>query len=243
MPRIRTVKPEFFTHYDLFQAEKESGLPIRIAFAGLWCCSDKEGRFKWRIAQLKLNVLPYDDVDFEKILKVLIDKEFIFKYMIDGNEYGCVPTLKEHQRFSGKEAQTESKIPAPPIKRRKREAPGKHPGSNGEAPGNTGRERSKERSKESGGADLGVMCYDIKKFLEDHQKEFEAICMASPIKDRIRVNSILEKFHLYNVENGRYPKNPIQLIAGFKKWLLNEKDYSKNGHNSTATIGKTFEPD
>ena len=33
MARIRTIKPDFFRHYDLYQAEKETGLPVRLAFA------------------------------------------------------------------------------------------------------------------------------------------------------------------------------------------------------------------
>ena len=60
MARIRTIKPEFYRHHDLFLAEKESGLPLRLAFSGLWLCADKEGRFKWNPNQLKLDELPYD---------------------------------------------------------------------------------------------------------------------------------------------------------------------------------------
>ena len=58
--RIRTVKPEFFQHEGLFDLEQFSGLPIRVAFAGLWTCCDREGRFKWRSRQLKTDILPYD---------------------------------------------------------------------------------------------------------------------------------------------------------------------------------------
>jgi hypothetical protein len=174
MARIRTVKPEFFKHYDLFKAEEECGLPLRVAFSGLWCCADKEGRFKWQPAQLKLDVLPYDDVNFEDVLNVLERHEFIVKYSVDNKWFGCIPTLPEHQRFSGKEAQFESKLPPPPGKQSgsNREAtgkqPGRHeealsasnksltdsftenkggkqPGSTGEALGNPGKEEGKER--------------------------------------------------------------------------------------------------
>jgi hypothetical protein len=43
--RIRTVKPEFFKHEKLFDLEKETGLPIRLAWVGLFAISDREGRF------------------------------------------------------------------------------------------------------------------------------------------------------------------------------------------------------
>lgn len=249
MPRIRTVKPEFFTHYDLFLAEQESGFPIRLAFQGLWLCSDKEGRFKWQPEQLKLNVLPYDKLDFIKVLEVLVNKDFIIKYEVNGRDYGCVPTLKDHQRFSGKESQSESKLPAPPIKGRKREATGKQPGKIGEAPENTGREgkgvRKGVRSTSENETQLETenLCYDIEKFLNESQKDFEAVCLISPIKDANKVREILHKYHLYNIEHERYPKKRMPLIAGFQKWLINEKNWSKNGQHSPTTMGKTFEPD
>ena len=34
--RIRTIKPEFFTHEILYEAEIRFKLPLRVAFAGLW---------------------------------------------------------------------------------------------------------------------------------------------------------------------------------------------------------------
>lgn len=111
MPRIRTIKPEFYRHHDLFLAEKESGLPIRVSFSGLWLCSDKEGRFKWKPLELKLDILPYDELDFNKVLDCLVDKGFIIKYEVSGKNYGFIPTFKEHQRITGTEKQYESKIP------------------------------------------------------------------------------------------------------------------------------------
>lgn len=114
MARIRTVKPEFFKHYDLYKAEKETKLPLRIAFQGLWLCADKEGRFKFNPTHLKLDILPYDEVDFRVILAALEAYGFILKYEVGGKKYGLIPTLKEHQRFSGTEAKAVSTLPEPP---------------------------------------------------------------------------------------------------------------------------------
>lgn len=125
MPRIRSIKPEFFKHYDLYSVEKACNLPLRLAYAGLWTCADKEGRFQWKPPQLKLDVLPYDDVDFEEILNILWKNAWIIKYDFEDKFYGYIPTFKEHQRISGKEAQTESKLPEPTS--------GKHLGSTWEA--------------------------------------------------------------------------------------------------------------
>lgn len=111
MPRIRTIKPEFYRHHDLFLAEKTSKLPIRVAFSGLWLCADKEGRFKWKPTELKLDILPYDEVDFNKVLDCLIKHNFIIKYTVEGRNYGLIPTFKEHQRITGTEKNYESKLP------------------------------------------------------------------------------------------------------------------------------------
>lgn len=53
MSRIRTVKPELFKHEELFDAEQNSKLPLRLAFIGLFTVADREGRFKWRPRTLK----------------------------------------------------------------------------------------------------------------------------------------------------------------------------------------------
>lgn len=111
MARIRSVKPEFFKHYDLFTAEQETNLPLRLAFSGLWTVADREGRFKWRPQQIKLDVLPYDNVDMEVVLGTLEEFGYICKYKINDKEYGFIPTWQQHQRPSREEPPSE--IPAP----------------------------------------------------------------------------------------------------------------------------------
>lgn len=111
MARIRTVKPEFFRHGDLYELEIEMGLPIRVAFAGLWTAADKEGRFKWKPLELKLDCLPHDDLDFSRVLDALLTRGHIVKYAINGKEYGCIPSWKDHQIINNRES--ESVLPAP----------------------------------------------------------------------------------------------------------------------------------
>lgn len=103
MARIRTIKPEFFRHEALFEAERESGLPLRIAFAGLWTAADKEGRFRWQPRQLKLDCLPYDDVDFSHVLDALTTRGFIVRYAVHGKEYGLIPSWHAHQVINNRE--------------------------------------------------------------------------------------------------------------------------------------------
>lgn len=111
MARIRNLKPQFFKHAELYDAEHASGLPLRVAYAGLWCVADREGRFKWKPREIKLEVLPYDTVDMSAVLDALVRYGFIFKYKCAGQEYGFIPTFKQHQFINRNEAQ--STIPAP----------------------------------------------------------------------------------------------------------------------------------
>jgi hypothetical protein len=104
LARIRTIKPEFFKHGDLFDAEKETGLPLRLAFAGIWCLCDREGRFRWKPREMKLDVLPHDDVDFSRVLDALATRGFLVQYECDGVMYGWVPSFKQHQNINNKES-------------------------------------------------------------------------------------------------------------------------------------------
>lgn len=112
MARIRTIKPAFFRHGALFDAEHSAKLPLRLAFAGLWTAADREGRFRWKPRELKLDCLPFDDVDFSKVLDALAVHGFIHKYEANGNTYGFIPSWKDHQVINIREAK--SSFPPPP---------------------------------------------------------------------------------------------------------------------------------
>ena len=107
MARIRTIKPDFFRHEGLYEAEKETGLPLRVAFAGLWTAADREGRFAWKPRQLKLDALPYDELDFSRVLDALCTRGHIVKYIVAGVEYGCIPSWGDHQVINNRESASE----------------------------------------------------------------------------------------------------------------------------------------
>ena len=107
--RIRTYKPEFFTHPLLADLDRNSQLPVRISLMGLWSCSDREGRFKWDARRLGAQILPYEHIDFEIILNILAENEFIVKYEVDGKTYGFVPSFGRHQVINNREQ--ESSLP------------------------------------------------------------------------------------------------------------------------------------
>ena len=108
--RTRNLKPGFFKNEDL--AELPFG--ARILFEGLWCFSDREGRFEWRPKKIKAEIFPYDNVKIEALLKTLLEKKFILHYSVDGVQYGYIPTFLEHQHPFLHEAK--SIIPPPNTK-------------------------------------------------------------------------------------------------------------------------------
>ena len=112
MARIRTIKPDFFKHEDLFDLEQETGLPVRIAFAGLWTVADRDGRFEWKPRTLKTDVLPHDPVDFAQVLDALATRGFLNTYEVDGRRYGVIPSWERHQVINNRESQ--SVLPPPP---------------------------------------------------------------------------------------------------------------------------------
>jgi hypothetical protein len=115
MARIRTVKPEFFRHENLFDLERHTGLPIRLAFAGLWTAADREGRFRWNPRQLKLDCLPYDDVDFSRVLDALATRGHVVRYRqiteSGPRDYGHIPSWRVHQVINVRER--DSVLPNP----------------------------------------------------------------------------------------------------------------------------------
>jgi len=94
--RIRTIKPEFFTHEGLYELEVETKLPIRVAFAGLWCAADREGRFKWEPRRLGIHILPYDKCEFSRVLDALTTRGFVVRYASNGSVFGFIPTFPHH---------------------------------------------------------------------------------------------------------------------------------------------------
>jgi hypothetical protein len=107
--RIRTIKPEFFLHDKLFDMENQSGLPLRLAYIGMWCAADREGRFRWEPRKLKVQIMPWDNVDFAAIMDHLEAGGFIVSY--NNRELGYIPSFLEHQCINVREAK--SKIDEP----------------------------------------------------------------------------------------------------------------------------------
>ena len=109
MARTRQLKPQFFTDDDLGTAEPLA----RLCFAGLWTLADREGRLLNRPRQIKVQVLPYDDCDIEKILDELEARKFIVRYTADGVSIIQIRSFKKNQTPHPREA--ERTLPQPQV--------------------------------------------------------------------------------------------------------------------------------
>ena len=99
--RIRYLKPDFFIDEDIAE------LPplTRILFQGLWCSADKAGRLEDRPKKLKVQLMPYDNIDIEKALQILAkqkttspQRSFIIRYEINGEKYIQIINWDKHQK-------------------------------------------------------------------------------------------------------------------------------------------------
>lgn len=97
MPRIRTVKPEFWTAGQVLECSTNA----RLLFIGLWNFCDDAGRHPMREKQIKAEVFPADDFtvdDITGMLDELSANDLITPYLVDGKGYFQVNGW-HHQRI------------------------------------------------------------------------------------------------------------------------------------------------
>jgi len=107
MARIRTIKPGLFDDPEL----NSLTFAARWLFTGLFCQADRSGRMLDEPLRIKARILPYDNVDADKLLAQLESGGFIVRYESGGKRLLQVTHFDRHQRPHPKEA--ESEFPAP----------------------------------------------------------------------------------------------------------------------------------
>jgi hypothetical protein len=98
MPRIRTIKPDFWNDEKLGQ-EPEA---IMLTFIGLWNFADDYGVVKANQLWLKNQIYPYKDklrIDvFSAWLQRLSELEAIILFTYRGENFYCIRTFRKHQK-------------------------------------------------------------------------------------------------------------------------------------------------
>lgn len=116
MPRTRDLKPGFFTNAGIAELNPLT----RLFFQGLWIHADREGRLEYKPKALKVQILPYDNVEIGELIDELLNARdesghnFIKLYEVDGSKYIEICNFTNHQNIHPKEV--DSKLPSPLIK-------------------------------------------------------------------------------------------------------------------------------
>lgn len=108
MARARNIKPGFYKNEDL----AECSVWARFIFPGLWMLADREGRLEDRPKRIKGELIPFDTVDVEPLLRELEARSFILRYQIEGASYIQISKFKTHQTPHYSEKQSVIKPPA-----------------------------------------------------------------------------------------------------------------------------------
>lgn len=173
MPRIRTIKPTFFTSLAISQLS----LDTRLTFIGLWTHCDDAGRCVYEPRLIKAALWPLDDLVTPKRVAEMIEElklfDLIQTYEVDGGQYLQVVGFQEHQRISKPQP---SKLPPVPESFRTRSAPVPQLVDAGKE--RKGRERERKGKEEEGSAAAALTFED-----EAHQAAYVAYHRASRMPD------------------------------------------------------------
>lgn len=94
MPRIRSVHPGVWTD----EAFVSVSPLARLLAIGLWNECDDGGGFEWKPIQLKMRLLPADNIDIDQLLSELVGNQLIRPYAVEGRSYGAVRNFGRFQR-------------------------------------------------------------------------------------------------------------------------------------------------
>lgn len=122
MPRIRTIKPEFWSSPDTASAS----LVARLVYIGMWNWADDYGRGTLNLKELDGFIFPNDDVaelcggtsdgsegtsyTFRRVVKEVVTAFGLTVYEVDRRTYFEIPSWSAHQRT---ERKAKSKYPSP----------------------------------------------------------------------------------------------------------------------------------
>lgn len=191
MPRIRTIKPEFWDSPSTARASAVA----RLTFIGMWNWADDFGRGTANIKELEGFIFPNDDIEelsggksrkFRDVVAEVEDCFGVLFYTVAGRPYYAIETWESHQR---NEKRAKSKYPGPdeadsaptkgssPQKRNVRHTAAELPRISGTGTGEQGNRGTEEQGNR--GAVVTLSDADA----PDPDDEFSFIEEAMPIDD------------------------------------------------------------
>lgn len=113
MPRIRSIKPEFWGDFDTAEHLTRDA---RLLYIALWNFADEHARMPGDRRFVKGQCFPYDDDLTPDVVQGLLDELAavgnVVLYTVDGSPYLFLPHLDRHQRLEP--GKVPSRLPAPP---------------------------------------------------------------------------------------------------------------------------------
>lgn len=124
MPRIRTIKPEFFTSPDTAKVSHAA----RLLYVAMWCWADDHGRGELNLLQLRAFAFPEEDpwlersfadqntevqsahTDFQNLCAEVINGYGISAYTNRGRTFYEIPSWDTHQKL---QRRAKPKFPGP----------------------------------------------------------------------------------------------------------------------------------
>lgn len=111
MPRMRSIKPEFWADQDLTRLRRD----LRLLYVALWNFADEEARMQGDPRLVKSWCFPLDDdltaADIDGWLSELASAGKVVRYEVDDCLYLFLPKLADHQKL---DPRLVSRLPAPP---------------------------------------------------------------------------------------------------------------------------------
>jgi len=99
MARIRTIKPEFWTDPTMVALS----FGARLFYIGLWNFADDYGCVENEPARLRMQILPGDDVNAEKLVRELVDSgRLLERVSADGDEFLRIKSWEKHQKIDNR---------------------------------------------------------------------------------------------------------------------------------------------
>lgn len=93
MPRIRSIKPDFFTSEQIVSVS----IAARYLFEGIWVFGDDDGYIAYSPVQMKMRIFPGDSVDVPALIRELLDVGLVQLVDTDQGEALWVPSFRNHQ--------------------------------------------------------------------------------------------------------------------------------------------------
>ena len=213
MPRIRTIKPDFFLDDELATLD----IYARMVFIGLWTQADKEGKLEDKPKKLKVTILPYDNKDIDKLLWLLAESKFIQRYEANGKKYIKITNFNKHQRPHHTEQP--SSIPEP-----NGATTVEQPFIHGNAP--VGREGKGREGKGVIGFDDLWKRYPKKDGKKEAERHFDTTVKTE--EDKVQINKALDNYikSIANTER-QYIKNGSTWFNNWRDWVDWEEQVKK----------------